>query len=73
MFVPLPLFALAWQAVGGGWRPWTQGLVPAAFVHAMAALPWVVWLTGLGLARVEPESGGGRPHGDAGRAACYGG
>jgi iron(III) transport system permease protein len=55
LFVPLPLFALAWQAVGGGWRPWTQGVLPAAFVHAMAALPWVVWLTGLGLARVEPD------------------
>jgi iron(III) transport system permease protein len=55
LFVPLPLFALAWQSVGGGWRPWTQGVVPAAFVHGMAALPWVVWLTGLGLARVEPE------------------
>ena len=55
MFVPLPLFALAWQAVGGGWRPWTQGLLPAAFVHGMAALPWVVWLTGLGLSRVEPD------------------
>jgi iron(III) transport system permease protein len=55
MFVPLPLFALAWQSVGGGWRPWTQGLWPAAFVHAMAGLPWVVWLTGLGLSRVEPD------------------
>jgi len=56
LFVPLPLFALAWQAVGGGgWRPWTQGLVPAALIHAAAALPWVVWLTGLGLSRVEPE------------------
>jgi iron(III) transport system permease protein len=56
LFVPLPLFALAWQAAGGGgWRPWTQGLLPAAFVHAAAALPWVVWLTGLGLSRVEPE------------------
>lgn len=55
MFVPLPLFALAWQSVGGGWRPWTQGLAPAAFVHAMAALPWVVWLTGLGLSRVEAD------------------
>lgn len=56
LFVPLPLFALAWQAAaGGGWRPWTQGLVPAAVVHALAALPWVVWLVGLGLARVEPE------------------
>jgi iron(III) transport system permease protein len=56
LFVPLPLFALAWQAVGGGgWRPWTQGLLWAALVHAAAALPWVVWLTGLGLRRVEPE------------------
>src|SRR5262245_21189412 len=55
MFVPLPLFALAWQSVGGGWRPWTQGVLPAALVHAMAALPWVVWLTGMGLVRVEPE------------------
>ncbi|HEX3151857.1 MAG TPA: ABC transporter permease subunit [Gemmataceae bacterium] len=55
LFIPLPLFALAWQSVGGGWRPWTMGLLPAAFVHAMAALPWVVWLTGLGLSRVEPD------------------
>jgi iron(III) transport system permease protein len=56
LFVPLPLFALAWQAAGGGgWRPWTHGLVWAAGVHASAALPWVVWLTGLGLRRVEPE------------------
>ncbi|HKB06438.1 MAG TPA: ABC transporter permease subunit [Gemmataceae bacterium] len=56
LFVPLPLFALAWQAVGGGgWRPWTHGVLWAALVHAAAALPWVVWLTGLGLRRVEPE------------------
>jgi len=56
LFVPLPLFALAWQSAGGGgWRPWTQGLLPAAVVHAAAALPWVVWLIGLGLSRVEPE------------------
>src|SRR5262249_33653142 len=56
LFVPLPLFALAWQSAGGGgWRPWTQGLLPAAVVHAAAALPWVVSLVGLGLSRVEPE------------------
>lgn len=56
LFVPLPLFALAWQSLGGGgWRPWTQGILFAALVHAAAALPWVVWLTGLGLVRVEPE------------------
>src|SRR5215210_929931 len=31
LFVPLPLYALAWQAVGGGgWRPWTQGVLWAA-------------------------------------------
>ena len=54
LFVPLPLFAVAWQAAaGGGWRPWTQGLLPAAAIHALAALPWVVWLVGLGLGRVE--------------------
>src|SRR6476619_3016317 len=42
LFVPLPLFALAWQSAGGGgWRPWTHGLTAAAVVHAMAALPWV--------------------------------
>ncbi len=56
LFVPLPLFALSWQSTGGGgWRPWTQGTLFAAFVHAAAALPWVIWLTGLGLSRVEPE------------------
>lgn len=54
--VPLPLFALAWQSFGGGgWRPWSQGLLPAAIIHALAALPWVVWLTGLALLRVPPE------------------
>jgi iron(III) transport system permease protein len=55
LFVPLPLFALAWQSLGGGWRPWTQGLVFAAAVHAAAGLPWIVWLAGLGLTRVDPE------------------
>jgi len=56
LFVPLPLFALAWQSLGGGgWRPWSQGLLPAAIIHALAALPWVVWLTGLSLLRVQPE------------------
>lgn len=56
LFVPLPLFALAWQAAGGGgWRPWSQGLLAAAIIHALAALPWVVWLTGLALLRVPVE------------------
>jgi iron(III) transport system permease protein len=62
LFVPLPLFASAWQSVlgsggwlgpGGEWRPWLTGLGAAAWVHAMAALPWVVWLVGQGLCWVE--------------------
>src|SRR4051795_12137905 len=61
MFVPLPLFALAWQSVGGGWRPWTQGLLPAAFVHAMAALPWGVRLPGLRFGPACAAVGGRRP------------
>jgi iron(III) transport system permease protein len=80
LFVPLPLFASAWQAaLGSGgwlpldlwrtvapddpdfsptgvtWKPWARGLAAAAWVHAIAALPWVVWLVGQGLCWVEPE------------------
>jgi iron(III) transport system permease protein len=63
LFVPLPLHALAWlgafgnlgrqQALGGA--PILAGLFGAAFVHAMAALPWVVLIVGVGLRSVEPE------------------
>lgn len=80
LFVPLPLFASAWQAalgtgglvplalwttpgvgdpdigVGGiAWKPWAQGLGAAIWIHAVAALPWVVWLVGQGLTWVERE------------------
>lgn len=56
LFVPLPLTISAWQAVWGDpGQPWYQGILWAAFVHAVTALPWVVWLLGLGFARVEPE------------------
>jgi iron(III) transport system permease protein len=63
LFVPLPLFASAWQVVLGlardyslgDWAPWSQGLGSAAWIHAMAGLPWVVLLTSLGLRNVEPD------------------
>jgi iron(III) transport system permease protein len=68
LFVPLPLFASGWQAaLGSGglfsfvstessiWRPWDQGLRAAIWIHAVAGLPWVVWLVGRGLCWVEPE------------------
>jgi iron(III) transport system permease protein len=62
LFVPLSVYAVAWQVVlgtwvpplSGGpgqvvWRPWNQGLLPAAWVHGMAALPWVAWIVSAGL------------------------
>ena len=80
LFVPLPLFASAWQATLGTdgllpsaawttrltndpdvtatglvWKPWAYGLGAATWIHAVAALPWVVLLVGQGLRWVEPE------------------
>jgi iron(III) transport system permease protein len=64
LFVPMPLHATAWlgaignvgrlQALGG--RPLLTGWTGAAFVHALAALPWVVLLAGVGLRSVETEA-----------------
>jgi iron(III) transport system permease protein len=63
MFIPLPLHATAWlgafgnvgrsQAIGS--RPILVGWAGAATVHALAALPWVVVLAGVGLRSVEPR------------------
>lgn len=64
LFVPLPLWATAWQsALGGGLaiftaspgRPWPSGFFAAVTIHALAALPWVIWIIGQGLQWVEPE------------------
>src|SRR6516162_10069300 len=62
-FVPMPLHATAWLGALGnagrmqalGIRPILVGRFGAAVVHALAALPWVVLLTGVGLCAVEPE------------------
>ncbi|SIO62811.1 iron(III) transport system permease protein [Singulisphaera sp. GP187] len=61
--VPMPLHATSW--IGGfgnagrmqafGATPLIVGLTGSAFVHAMAALPWIVLLAGVGLRTVEPE------------------
>ncbi|OAI55111.1 hypothetical protein AYO44_02940 [Planctomycetaceae bacterium SCGC AG-212-F19] len=51
----LGLRAVPSSAPGAGWQPWTQGLAPAIWVHALAGLPWVVWLVGQGLCWVERE------------------
>lgn len=65
MFVPLPLYASAWlggfgnagrsQAFGLSIGPILQGVEGAAFVHALAVLPWVVVILSVGFRLVEPE------------------
>ena len=62
-FVPLPLHATAWLGALGnagrmqalGIRPILVGRFGAAVVHAIAALPWVILVAGVGLCAVEPE------------------
>jgi iron(III) transport system permease protein len=67
-FVPLPVYALAWQTVLGGWlpavrlspgdvawRPWAVGLLPAIWVHATAAVPWVAWAVAAAVRRTDAE------------------
>jgi iron(III) transport system permease protein len=62
-FVPLPLHATAWLGAFGnvgraqmlGVGPVLVGWPGAAFVHATAALPWIVLLAGVGFRSVEPE------------------
>ncbi|MGC8641711.1 MAG: ABC transporter permease, partial [Isosphaeraceae bacterium] len=62
-FVPLPLHAAAWLGALGnagrmqaiGVRPILTGRIGAAIVHALAALPWVVLLAGVGFRTIEPE------------------
>jgi iron(III) transport system permease protein len=40
---------------GPSYKPWAQGIGAAAWAHAVAGLPWVVLLVGLGLLWVERE------------------
>ena len=42
-------------APGGVWAPWGQGVGSAVWVHAAAALPWVILVVGQGLRRVERD------------------
>lgn len=62
-FVPLPLHATAWLGALGnagrmqaiGVQPILTGRTGAAIIHALAALPWVVLLAGVGFRTIEPE------------------
>ncbi len=62
-FTPLPIHATAWLGAFGnagrarlfGMRPWLVGWPGVAFVHAVAAVPWVVVIAGVGFRTVERE------------------
>lgn len=63
VFLPLPVYATAWQTafavfgkwtagpdpLAGVWRPWMEGLPPAIWVHAAAGLPWVAAIVAIAL------------------------
>ncbi len=61
--IPLELHATAWLATLGpqglaravGFPVELKGLIGAAWIHAMAALPWVVGLVGAAISIVEAE------------------
>ncbi len=68
LFIPLYLVTGAWDAGFGiqGWHtlannphlahePWLAGWRAAIWVHALAAVPWVVLIVGAGLRSVEAE------------------
>ena len=62
LFVPLAVLTTAWQTALGGLglgtavgRVWAEGLGPAIWIHAQAALLWVILIVGQGLLWVEPE------------------
>jgi iron(III) transport system permease protein len=63
LFIPVPVQVSGWQGLLGHlpvWgmtsgRAWASGMAPAVWVHALAALPWVVLIVGIGLSWVERE------------------
>lgn len=53
--VPLPVTTVAWHALRfGQWSPFSHGLIPAAVLHALAGLPWVVLIVNVGLSSRDP-------------------
>ncbi|RUL84320.1 ABC transporter permease [Tautonia sociabilis] len=63
VFVPMPILVAGWLGGFGGAgygqlfgrEPLLKGWPGAAFVHAVAGVPWVALLSGIGLRAVPPE------------------
>jgi iron(III) transport system permease protein len=43
----------AFASGGSSWTPWGQGIGSAVWIHALAGLPWIILLCGVGLRSVE--------------------
>ncbi len=56
LVAPMPVTTVAWHVLRlGQWSPFAQGLVPAAMLHALESLPWVVLIVEAGLASRDPR------------------
>ncbi|MBI1832593.1 MAG: ABC transporter permease subunit [Planctomycetes bacterium] len=55
LFIPLPVYVMSFQAWCGSERTPITGLAPAIAIHALAAVPWVACIVGVGLTWVESE------------------
>jgi iron(III) transport system permease protein len=58
-WLPLPVWSsgagIGFSPVLAVWTPWGEGIGSAIWIHAVAALPWVILLAGQGLSWVERE------------------
>lgn len=56
-WLPLPVWSggSGVSPVAAVWTPWGQGIGSSIWIHAVAALPWVILLAGQGLSWVERE------------------
>jgi len=53
--IPLPIVGVAWQGFSlAGWSPFRSGILAAAWIHAVAGLPWMVAILVLGLSTTDP-------------------
>jgi iron(III) transport system permease protein len=59
LFIPLPLVVTGWQSlrewISVEWTPWSVGMVWAIWLHAIAGIPWIILIVGLGLRACERD------------------
>lgn len=56
LFVPVPILVVIWRAIFGEGTSMCTGLAPAIAMHALAAIPWVTFIVGVGVTWIDSES-----------------